>query len=143
MKRNYRLLAAVIAGVILLTAMPLAPLEASASATNHYIIFDSIINLFGGITSIPQAHYAMYLPTSRQVIFSRKQTVFPVRNWTRYDIVKMTRGLDGKIKEAWTIDAAGNITQWTAPQLTRAVIRQMSTQCDHQSQKCPYNYRVR
>ncbi|MDR2656897.1 MAG: hypothetical protein LBB86_03615 [Oscillospiraceae bacterium] len=131
-------LAALALAVLLAAITPAAVL-----AADHFLVYDSIVRGFGGLMTIPPGHTAIFVPKQGLSLYSRNWTSLPPSRWNRYDIVRRELDAGGNITQYWVIDAVGNVTALYPSQLRHAVTRQISYDCDHQSIKCPFNYRVR
>lgn len=133
--------AALAAAAMLAAAVPAG--AAAAPGADHLAVYESITRMYGGLLSTPPGHTAIFVPKQRSAIYSRRWTSFPASRWTRYDVVRQFVDENLNVTEYLVIDAAGKITSLYPNRLNRAVIRRISDDCDHQSIKCPFNYRVR
>ncbi|GHU68959.1 hypothetical protein FACS1894184_12080 [Clostridia bacterium] len=141
--RLIALAAAIILTAAMLPIVAPAAHAAPAPSADHYLVFDNIVRMFGGIVSTPPGHTAIFVPRQRYSLYSRNWTSLPASRWTRYDVVRTYVNESFVPTEYLVVDALGNISSLYPSQLTRAVFREISTTCDHQSNKCPFNYRVR
>ncbi|MDR1598959.1 MAG: hypothetical protein LBS11_03685 [Oscillospiraceae bacterium] len=132
-------LIALVATVMVFIAM----LPVNAFAADHFLVYESILRMYGGLLSLPPGHTAVFVPKQRSAMYSRDWTSFPASRWKRYDVVRQLVDGDFNVTEYLVVDSAGMITSLYPQRLSRAVVRRISIDCDHQSIKCPFNYRVR